>query len=145
MNYDQEPSARMPCVFVVDDEDIIRRGIVQRLTRHHFQVRDFDSGEALLHFAESQDEVPDVVVLDYNLPGLSGLETLKELKERIPMVTAVILTAYKEAVDIEMARNLGVSEIFTKNVELDGIVTIVNGAVAIHKLRNKKVTYSSLE
>ena len=130
-----------PRVFVVDDEDVIRRGIVQRLTRQHFEVRDFESGEALLSYSKLLDKVPDVVVLDYNLPGLNGLETLKALKTMVPKITAVILTAYKGAVDEKMAKELGVFEIFTKSVELEGLVPMVNSAVAIHKLRDKTVLF----
>lgn len=128
-------------MFVVDDEEVIRRGIVHRLTRHHFHVKDFDSGEAVLSFSKLLDRTPDVVVLDYNMPGLNGLETLKELRTMMPAVTAVILTAYRGAVDEDMAKKLGVFEIFTKSVELEGLVPLVNGAMAIHKLRGQKVTF----
>ena len=133
-----------PCVFIVDDEDVIRRGIVKRLTRHHFNVRDFNSGEALLNFMDSQNEAPDVLLLDFKMPGMNGLETLKEVHKKNPSVSAVVLTAYEGAVNIEAAKTLGVCEVFTKTLELDGLVHIVNGALAIRKLqKNHQLKYDS--
>ena len=129
---------RNPRVFVVEDEDVLRRGIVKRLIRHQFLVRDFDSGEALLRFYDVQNEVPDVFLLDFNMPGMNGLETLEAFHKKassISVVSAVILTAYKGAVDIEKAKSLGVCEIFTKTLEFEGLVSIVNRALADRELR----------
>ncbi|WP_447969268.1 response regulator [Nitrospira sp. M1] len=128
---------RKPCVFVVDDEELIRHGIVTRLTRQHFLVRDFESGESALRFMELHQTCPDVILLDYKMPGMSGLETLAIIKKQIPSVVAIILTVDRGAVDEEIARKVGAWNVFAKSVELDGIVQLVNDALAIKNSSNE--------
>ena len=123
-----------PHIFIVDDEDVLRRGIAKRLTRNHFKVREFDSGEALLSFIDLQEEKPDVLLLDYKMPGMNGLETLEAIQKKISSVSTVILTAYKGAVNVKTAQKLGVCAVFTKSLELEGLVQIVNSALAKGKL-----------
>ena len=124
-----------PRVFIVDDEDVLRRGIAKRLTRNHFKVREFDSGEALLSFINLQEEEPDVLLLDYKMPGMNGLETLEAIQNKISPVSTVILTAYIGAVNVETAQKLGVCAVFTKTLEFEGLVQIVNSALANGKLQ----------
>ncbi|WP_454060787.1 response regulator [Candidatus Nitrospira salsa] len=126
---------RKSCVFVVEDEDVIRHGIVTRLTRQHFLVRDFGSGESVLRFIELHQTYPDVILLDYKMPGISGLETLVIIKSQRPKTVGIILTADRGVVNEEAARNAGVWDVVTKTVELDGLVQIVKDALTVGKVQ----------
>ena len=61
-------------IFVTDDDEVVRSSITRRLTRGGHEVRSFDSGEALL--AGLDDDVPDIILLDLKMSGMTGLETL---------------------------------------------------------------------
>ena len=67
-------------IFVTDDEPAIRSALVKRLSRRHHRVAAFESGEALLQALDH--EVPDLMLLDVKMPGLSGLEALKACRAR---------------------------------------------------------------
>jgi len=69
-------------IFVTDDEPAIRSAITKRLSRRQHRVSGFDSGEALVTGLER--EVPDIILLDLKMPGMSGLETLKVVRPTSP-------------------------------------------------------------
>jgi two-component system nitrogen regulation response regulator GlnG len=80
-------------------------------------VRAFTSGEHLLEGLARK--TPDLIVLDLKLPGLSGLDTLREIRRILPKVAVIILTAYGTSGDLESAKTLGVFDIVIKNVGLE--------------------------
>ena len=79
-------------IFVTDDEPAIRNAIIKRLTRKQHRVVGFESGDALL--AALRQEIPDLILLDLKMPGLSGLETLRKLRPLAPHSLIILLTAY---------------------------------------------------
>ena len=66
-------------VFVTDDEQAIRAAIVKRLGRQGHRVVAYESGEALLEAL--QHDLPDVILLDVKMPGLGGIDTLKQVRQ----------------------------------------------------------------
>ena len=66
-------------IFVIDDDPMVRSAIARLLRSAHFTVETFDSAEAFLR--SSHREVPACLVLDVDLPGLSGLELQRTLTE----------------------------------------------------------------
>ena len=73
-----------PSVDVVDDDEVVRRSIVKRLTRMHCTVRAFESGEAFLSSFAQSPETPDVILVDYQMEGLNGIDTVKALRATGP-------------------------------------------------------------
>ena len=75
-----------PRVLVVDDEPQIRRALRVGLINHGYQVQVAASGEEALDLAASAP--PDVVILDVAMPGLTGLEVCKELRQwsQVPII-----------------------------------------------------------
>jgi two-component system, NtrC family, response regulator AtoC len=137
----------MPCqehlvhtllVFVVDDDDVVRRSIVKRLIRLHCTVRDFESGEALLQAFEQEKEIPDLMLLDYKMEGMDGIETLKAVRARHPSVPAFILTAYAGGLDMRLIKQMGNCEVLLKTVDLTSLGQIVQGALAVKSLRRQE-------
>jgi len=70
-------------ILVVDDEADFRETIVKRLQKRRLQVSGAESGEKALEMMAAQTF--DVVVLDVKMPGLDGIETLREIKTRNPL------------------------------------------------------------
>ena len=79
-----------PTVLVVDDEQLIRWSLTERLSREGYRV--IEAATASEALARSEDGV-DLVLLDYRLPDGDGLSVLKKLKERDPDTLVILLTA----------------------------------------------------
>src|SRR5881409_119764 len=114
-------------IFVTDDEPAIRSAIIKRLSRKHHRVVGCESCEALLKAMEQ--DVPDLVMLDLKMPGLSGLEALKRLRPLAPHALVVMLTAYGTVQDAVEAMKLGAYDFLIKTVELDGVDPVVDRAL----------------
>ena len=71
---------------------------------------------------------PDVVLMDYRLPGLDGVQATTALREECPEVAVVCLTASANEREIEALYQAGASACLTKDQELDAIVEAIKGA-----------------
>lgn len=95
-------------VLIVDDHPLFRTGLAQVIKGDsRFElVGETGDGEEALGLAGKQN--PDVVVLDINLPGLSGLDVASKLHARREEVRVVVLTMYKDESMFNRAMNVGV-------------------------------------
>ena len=77
-------------IFVVDDDAPLRRLMKALLEDQGYAVQDFESGNALL---EALDDSPSLILLDVMMPGLDGVETLKQVKASHPDLPVIMLTS----------------------------------------------------
>jgi two-component system, NtrC family, response regulator AtoC len=122
-------------IFVTDDEPAIRAAIVKRLSRRQHRVVGYDSGEALMKAIEQ--DIPDLVMLDVKMPGLSGLDTLKQLRPLVPHALVIMLTAYGTVEDAVEAMKLGAYDFLIKTVDLEGIDPVIDRALDYLSLRRR--------
>ncbi|MBN1446588.1 MAG: sigma-54-dependent Fis family transcriptional regulator [Bacteroidetes bacterium] len=121
-------------VFVVDDDYSIRRLLEFTMKSWEYACRSFASGDAVL---QSLDENPDVILLDHMMPGLSGLDTLKKIREKAPDLPVIMLSAQgKIDVAVELMR-AGASDYFTKPVDLKRLQFALNNAISMHTLKDR--------
>jgi len=73
---------------------------------------------------------PDVVLMDYRLPGLDGVQATAAVRRECPEVAVVCLTASANEAEMEALRRAGAAACLTKDRELDEIVAAIRGAVA---------------
>lgn len=107
------PDAR---VMVVEDEPRLRDLLTRAITGWGFITTAARSGEEALRHADA--EKPDIVVLDLNLPGMTGLETLQRLREKFPHLQAMVLTGFASIDAAKQAVHLDVVEFLTKPCHL---------------------------
>ena len=79
-------------VLVVDDEQDFLKLIKRRLTRRNLDVDTASTGQEALDFL--RDTPVDVVILDVRMPGLDGIETLKEIRKRHRGTAVIMLTGH---------------------------------------------------
>ena len=127
-------------IFVTDDDEVVRSSITRRLTRGGHDVRSFDSGEALLEGLD--DDVPDIILLDLKMSGMTGLETLKHIRPKAPQTLVILLTAYGTIEDAVEAMRLGAYDFLIKSVDLSGVGPVVERAIDYLTLR-RRVSFES--
>jgi two-component system, NtrC family, response regulator AtoC len=79
-------------VAVVDDEDITTREIKRHLSRERYSIEVFADGESVIQ--KNKSEPFDVILCDLRLPGISGLDVLRQAKKTNPNCEIIIMTAY---------------------------------------------------
>jgi DNA-binding NtrC family response regulator len=92
-------------VLLVDDEVAFTRTLAQRLMMRDLRVIVAHDGEQAL--SKAQKEKPDVIVLDLNMPGMHGMDVLREIRELYPQMQVIILTGHGTDKDEEEAIRLG--------------------------------------
>ncbi len=122
-------------ILVIDDDRIIRKLFLHALEDTKYQVDTAESGERGI---EMQREFKyDLIFLDLNMPGLNGIETLREIRMNDPDIPVYIVTAfYKEFLEeISSAIDEGLKfEITHKPITPDGIVFIAKSTIASSKV-----------
>jgi DNA-binding NtrC family response regulator len=104
-------------VLLVDDEEAYVALLEERLTLRGLDVVCAFRGEAALNILKK--EPVDVVVLDLSMPGLSGLETLAEIKRRHPGIEVILLTGHADIDASIKGVSLGAFEFLVKPVEIE--------------------------
>jgi DNA-binding NtrC family response regulator len=124
-------------ILVVDDEAEIREGLETLLTSEGFDVTPAETGEAGL--ARLEDQPFDLLLLDVSLPDRNGLELLKEIRRRDPLLSVILITAYGS---IDMARAAfknGAQDYITKPWSNDELVAQVSLAIEGRRLREENL------
>jgi len=113
-------------VLLVDDEAEFVTTLAERLRLRQLKVDSvFDGTQALAFIAKTE---PDVIVLDLKMPGLHGIEVLREIKKTRPKVQVIILTGHGTDQDEDEARKLGGFDFLRKPTEIDLLVRKINEA-----------------
>ena len=118
---------------IVDDEETIREGLAHAL-RHRYRVRAFSDAESSLE--AMREIVPDMVLLDLGLPGMSGIEALREMKALSPEILVIVITAFEDVKSVVAAMKHGAYDYVVKPLQVSTIeVSIQN---ALESIRLKK-------
>jgi DNA-binding NarL/FixJ family response regulator len=117
-------------VVLVEDNDVFREALELMLgvtpdIRVAAAVAD---GRAAVVACETTQ--PEVVLMDYRLPGLDGVETTRVLKEEVPHVAVVALTASANPEEMKQLEQAGAVACLTKDQDLDAIVAAIHEAAA---------------
>lgn len=119
--------APRPLVLVVDDDAAVRSSLAFSLELQGFDVATCESGEALL-----VRELPDgdaCLVLDERLPGISGMEALRQLRQRHVTLPAILITSHPKP-DLRAAAAAAGVPIVEKPLIGDALMTSIRSALA---------------
>lgn len=113
-------------VLLVDDEERFRTTMGKLLRKRGFAVEEAGSGhEALVRI--QQGDV-DVVILDVKMPGMDGIETLREIKKAFPLVEVIMLTGHATVETAIEGMRLGAFDYLMKPCDIDELVAKVQEA-----------------
>lgn len=127
-------------IFVTDDEPSLRNAIVKRLSRRKHRIRAFQSGTELL--AAVEQDLPDLILLDLKMPGMTGLEVLEALRTKARDAVVIMLTAYGTVEDAVEAMKLGAYDFLIKTVALENVEPVVDRALENLLLR-RRIAYAA--
>ena len=125
-------------VLLVDDEEEFLETLVKRMKKRNVNATGVKSGEEAL---ELLDQHPvDVVVLDVRMPGMDGIEALKEIKRRHPLIEVIMLTGHASVEVAVQGMELGAFDYLMKPIDIDELLYKVEDA---HK--NKLIQEEKLD
>ncbi len=113
-------------VLIVDDEVEFLETLVKRLRRRKLEVNGVTGGEIAL---QTLLEGPtDIVVLDVKMPGMSGLETLREIKKLYPLIEVIMLTGHANMEVAMEGMDLGAFDYLMKPIDIDELLYKIQDA-----------------
>ena len=121
----------MKPIWIVDDDQSIRFVLEKALLRENLPTRSFTSPREVLQALSqaSEDELPQILVSDIRMPGGSGLDLLTKVKERMPMLPVIIMTAFSDLDSAVSAFQGGAFEYLPKPFDLPKAVELIRRAV----------------
>ncbi len=128
-------------IMVVDDEHLIRWSLEQNLKKQGYEVVTAGTGEDALRLA--RDEQPDLVLLDYHLPGINGLEVLQRLKELDEEILVIMVTAQGGLETAVNTMRHGAYDYINKPFNLDEMALVIRKALETSELRREVVQLRS--
>ena len=124
MSAEQQTSRK---ILVVDDDQDFRWTMGNALRAAGYGVIQAQDGKEAMSLLEKN--IPDMVLLDYRMPGQNGLHVARDMKQRIPAVPIVIITAYAEVASAVEFLKMGVYDYVTKPVDNNDLIFTIKRAL----------------
>lgn len=124
-------------LLVVDDEHLIRWSLEQNLKKQGYEVVTAGSGEDALRLV--REEQPDLVLLDIQLPGISGIDVLEKIKDHDDDIIVIMVTANSGLENAVNAMRLGAYDYISKPFNLDELSIVVKKALETSDLKQEVV------
>jgi len=127
-------------ILVVDDDPYIQEALGDRLESLGYSVARASDGKQVLEFIDRQD--PSMIFLDIEMPGMKGIDVLKEIRKREKDFPVVMITAYG-SIDLAVeAMKEGAYDFIPKPFKAGHIAAVVNKAIERQRLRREKAFLS---
>jgi DNA-binding NtrC family response regulator len=125
-------------VLLVDDEVPFVETMTKRLSKRDLQVSTAFSGTEALEKLGKEGNV-EVVILDVKMPGMDGIETLREIKRKHPLVEVVMLTGHATVETAIEGMRLGAFDYLMKPCDMDVLISKVRGAASRKREQENKI------
>ncbi|RUO36010.1 two-component system response regulator [Aliidiomarina shirensis] len=130
-------------LLMIDDDEAFARVMVRRLEHHGWQA--FHCSVASDAFSHHANEVFEVILLDLNLQGESGLKHLDALQKKWPQARIIILTGYASIATTVHAIKNGAVDYLTKPIEMSILLKAIAGEEEAPELSDEPVGVDTLE
>jgi two-component system, NtrC family, response regulator AtoC len=122
-------------VLIVEDENLIRWSLRQKFEAREYNVTDVEDGQNAIDVLA--DATFDLIMLDYKLPDMTGLDVLRHVRESDSDVVVIMMTAFSSIESAVDAIKLGAYDYIAKPFEMDQVLRIVDKALETTKLRRE--------
>jgi DNA-binding NtrC family response regulator len=122
-------------VLIVEDEEYIRESLCEILSMHGYEATAFSDGEQGVKAVGTGDY--DIVLTDLRLPGMSGIEVIKEVKRTSPHTACIILTGYASVETAVEAMRAGAFTYLKKPFTKDELLVIMDKAYELKSLQQE--------
>jgi CheY-like chemotaxis protein len=114
--------------------------LMRQIIERHSKIRLLTAGNGLVGIELARTALPDVILLDINLPGINGFEILKLLREDLltAHIPTLALSANAMESDIQKGREAGFLRYLTKPIKVDEMMLALNAALEISELSNAR-------
>ncbi len=125
-------------LLLVDDEKGFLDTLTKRLKKRELKVRAVYSGDDALVELKKNSAI-EVVVLDVKMPGMDGIETLVEIKQRFPLMEVIMLTGHATVETAIDGMKLGAFDYLMKPCDIDVLISKVNEAIEKKRQHDEKI------
>ena len=139
------PSDTPTKVLIVDDHEIVRKGLVMLISRQEDLVVAGEAGAAAEAVQKARELSPDVVVLDIRMPDGSGVEACRDIRAENPDVKVLMLISYSDEEAVMGSIMAGASGYLLKEIRSEEIVDAIKRVGAGQSLLDPMVTASVLD
>lgn len=126
-------------VLLVDDEVEFLQTLMKRMRKRNVNVTGVKSGDEALEYLSMNPA--DVIVLDVKMPGMDGIETLREIKKRMPLVEVIMLTGHANLEVAIEGMELGAFDYLMKPINIDDLLYKVQDAYKKKSIQEEKIKY----
>ena len=126
-------------ILLVDDEVEFLETLVKRLKKREMNVSAVKSGEEALERLEHNPA--DVVVLDVRMPGMDGIQTLREIKRRYPLIEVIMLTGHASFEVAVQGMELGAFDYLMKPIDIDDLIYKAQDANEMKRIHREKIKH----
>jgi len=126
--------SRLPCVAIIDDDGFLCDALANLVRSAGFGAVTFDSGDAFL--ARTCTPSFDVILTDYQMPGIDGLELIEELRSRGDETPVIVMTAQQNLTARDRALRVGASDFLLKPFDADVLIEMIERAILPGKGRS---------
>lgn len=135
--HEEETMDLLAKLLLVDDEERFRETLAKRLRETGYEVSDAGSGMEALDMLAGQKF--DIVIMDIQMPGLSGIETLSEIRAKHIGVEVIMLTGHGDVSSAVEGMRLGAYDYLMKPYEYEYLVVKIQEAYKIKKDRDERL------
>jgi len=125
-----------PRVLLVDDEVAFTNNMAKLLTRRGYGVKVVNNGENAIRAVEEDDF--DVAILDLKMPGIDGIETLRQMKRKRPFLEVIMLTGHGSVESGIQGMHLGAFDYAMKPILLDDLLEKIGEAYHRKLMQDKR-------
>lgn len=117
-------------ILIADDEPIAREAVAIIIKKHFLEKIEIVQARSGREAVEKAGTLqPDIVCMDIRMPGLNGIDTIRELKRRHPEMIFIVITAFDDFDTVVEALKLGVQDYFLKPIKIDDLVRSLQKAI----------------